>query len=437
MKKLFFIFAFSFACFLAFSQETSSAADKKIITIDEAVTLASSNNVSLKRQKLSLDLLEKKDKYSWNSVSPSLSASANASLPFDTPSNWSVSLSGSVNLRFTPSLFTSIKAAQMDYENGLTSYDAAVKAIELNVRKLFYNLILSKENIAQQNRSFESAKQRYTLNKERYSRGQLSEIDLLTSQYNYEQLIPTIETLQNSYENSIASFKKLLGIPQDQEIELAGSFEDFASLKEIEVSYDVNKLSSVKSIQTKIASAENSLQATKYSAWGPSVSLGYSYGYGWRHHNADAPYGSAGVDGSKSGNSLSLGVSIPLDGYLPWSNGALSIEAQEINLRQLKIDLEEEKLNANLNIQNSLKQINQAKNQLALLESNITLAQKTYELTLNAYNHGSKDLLSLQSASDSIMTAKNKYYSQLYTLISSILDLENTLGLPFGSLLNE
>jgi len=55
-------------------------------------------------------------------------------------------------------------------------------------------------------------------------------------------------------------------------------------------------------------------------------------------------------------------------------------------------------------------------------------------MTLNAYNHGSKDLLTLQNSADSLLSAKINLMQQKYTLISAVLDLENTLGIPFGSL---
>ena len=55
-------------------------------------------------------------------------------------------------------------------------------------------------------------------------------------------------------------------------------------------------------------------------------------------------------------------------------------------------------------------------------------------MTLTAYNHGSKDLLTLQTAADNLLKAKTNEQSQLYSLISAILDLENTLGVPFGTI---
>ena len=179
------------------------------LTVDDAVILAADNNISLQRQRISLNTLEKKKDTSWNGISPSLSASGNMSIPFEENSKMSYSISASASLNFTPSLFTAIKTAKLNYENGVTSYENAVRTVELNVRKVFCNLLYTKENIVLKQRELATAKTSYESNLAKYNRGQLSELDLLNSQYNYESKIPTLQSLQINYENSIATLNKL------------------------------------------------------------------------------------------------------------------------------------------------------------------------------------------------------------------------------------
>ena len=396
----------------------------KKLTVDEAVILAADNNISLQRQRISLNTLEKKKNTSWNGISPSLSASGSASIPFE-DGDISYSVSGSVSLSFTPSLFTSIKSAKLNYENGVTSYENAVRNIELNVRKIFCSLLYTKENIELQQRKMETAKSLYESNLAKYNRGQLSELDLLNSQYSYESVIPTLQSLQNSYENSIATFKQTLGLSQDVQIELVGNIEDYLNIGKIEINKSIEEVPAVKTILANMELAKTQLLATRFSAWGPSISASYSYGKAGT---------SASSDLRTTGNSLSLSLRLPLDGFLPWSNGALSIANQKANLQDLELQLKEKKESVALEIQNNIKNIEQAQAQLKVLESNVQLAQKRYNMTLTAYNHGSKDLLTLQNASDALMTARDNLSSQKIKIFSAILELENTLGVPFGTL---
>ena len=395
------------------------------LTVDDAVILAADNNISLQRQRISLNTLEKKKDTSWNGISPSLSASGNMSIPFEENSKMSYSISASASLNFTPSLFSAIKTAKLNYENGVTSYENAVRTVELNVRKVFCNLLYTKENIQLQERKLETAKSLYESNLAKYNRGQLSELDLLNSQYNYESTIPTLQSLQINYDNSIATFKQTLGLNQSEEIELVGNIEDFLNIGKIEINKNIEEVPAVKTILANMELAKTQLLATRFSAWGPSLSASYSYGKSGNFESSDL---------RTTGNALSLSLRIPLDGFLPWSNGALSIANQKANLQDLELQLKEKKESTELEIQNSIKKIEQAQAQLNVLENNVELAQKRYNMTLTAYNHGSKDLLTLQNASDALMTARDNLSSQKIKIFSAILDLENTLGVPFGTL---
>lgn len=419
MKKVFIVSALLLLGTTLFAQN-----QVRKITIDDAVVLAADNNISLHRQKISLELLEKRNKYSWNSVSPSLSASGSFNLPLE-QDTYSYSVSGSISLSLTPSLYTAIKTAKLNYENGISSYEEAVRTVELNVRKLFYSLIYTKDSIALQNRNLETARQRYLNNKDRYNRGQLSELDLLQSQYAYESLVPNIESAVISYDNNMATFKQTLGLSQNEQIELVGSLSDAIPPESFSVDMAIEEIPSVKKLEQSIELQKTSLLATRFSAWGPSISASYSYG-------------KSGTKGSDSlqttGNAIALSVRIPLDGYLPWSNGALSIESQKANLADLELQLENAKTTAELTIQNSLKNIMQKQGQIEMLQQNVDIAQKAYNMTLTAYNHGSKDLMTLQNSADSLKNAQLNQQSQIYNLICAVLDLENTLGVPFGTL---
>ena len=426
MKRLIIamIVAASFSLYAQSANENT-----RVITVEDAVVLAADNNISLKRQKLTLDALDKRNKTSWNSVSPSLKASGGIGIPLgDDIGSVSYSFGGSVSLSLTPSLYTSIRDAKLKYESGKTSYEDAVRQVELNVRKLFYSLLYTNESIALQKRNMETARLRYENNRDKYNRGQLSELDLLQSQYSYESQRPTIESAEIAYQNNMASFKQTLGIPQNEKIELSGSLSDAVPPESFTVTQNVEDLPSVKKILANIELQKNSLLATRFSAYGPSITASYSYG-------------KKGSSTSNilmtTGNEIQLSLSIPLDGYLPWTNGALNVDAQKANLKDLELQLENEKTTASLNLQNSIKNILQKQSQMEMLNRNVEIAQKSYDMTLTAYNHGSRDLLTLQNASDSLLKAKTDRESHIFNLISAVLDLEYTLGLPFGSLGNE
>ena len=144
----------------------------KTLTIDDAVNLALKNNIEIKQSSMDLELLETKNKYSWNSVSPSISASGgfNGQTPLESGSetSFSYSLGASLRLSLTPTLRTSMKKALLDYQAGKASLEATKRKIEFDVRKAFYKLIYSTDEIENEQRNLEIKKQTYESDLNKY-----------------------------------------------------------------------------------------------------------------------------------------------------------------------------------------------------------------------------------------------------------------------------
>lgn len=419
----------SFVLFLLFFMISGLFAQNKILTIEDAVQLAKENNISVKTAENTLDNLGLLNKYSWNSVSPTATLSGNLADDIENDSS-SFSFSGSVNLNLKTNLYSEIKGAKLNYEKGLLTYNEAVRKIELSVRKNFYNLIYQKENLVLQKRSLETSKTQYLNNQEKFKNGKISELDAFTSRVNYESKKPVVESAEINFQNDLATFKQLLGIPQQTEIEVDGSLDEILNLKEI--SFDllpkVNEPApDVKSAEYNVEIAKNSLLDSRFSAYAPTVTGSYSYG---KSKNSNQ-------DEWTTTNRLSVGISVPLDGVLPWSTRAVNIKTNRNVLDTAEKNLEDAKTTVAVQTESYIRKINQAVKQLDSLKSTEELANQTYQMTLTAYNYGKTDFLSLQNANDSVLSAGVNLKSQAYTLISTILDLESVLGLDFGTLENQ
>ena len=326
----------------------------------------------------------------------------------------------------SPSVYTSAKNAELSYSQQQLSYQNDLRSVELDVRKNYYSLLYKIEEISLKEKSLETSKNQYESNLAKYKRGTLSRLDVLSAQVSYQNDQLELKSLNAEMENSIASFKRLVGLPQETKISLFGSFENILNLKNISIEgMELNSFS-VESLQKQIDSAKNSLLASRFTAYGPSLSAYYSYNY-------------SSIDGGSNwddNGTLSLQASIPLDGFLPWSNSALNVQSKKDSVKSLELELEDAKVSLEVNISTLMNKINQCLENISLRKNSIELAQTTYEMTLESYSHGTKDLLSLQTASDNLLSAKVNLIFEAYNLICAVLDLENAAGIPFGTLEN-
>lgn len=435
MKKYFFCISAIFLFFagLIFPQ---SAKEYKL-SVEDAVIIALKNNVSIKRQQITLDAAKRAKNHSWNSLSPAVSVSANAQFPFDSLSDNStdytarIEVSATASLSFSANLYTAINGAKLSYEQNKISFDDAVRNIEFSVRQSYYELLYEKENIDLQEQNLKIARQQYENNLAKYNSGRLSEVDALSAEVNYKSKIPSVEGAVLTYKNDMDSFKQVLGLMLDDNIELTGSLKDYLYLEKIQIDEKSYKSSTEKIIELKLKSARNSLLEKRFNAYTPSVSANLSMSKSsWEIGNDSAK------NPSKT-TSATLSATLPLDGVLPWSARNDNIDNAKDSVKDLELQLDNEKKNFLRTINSLLRSINQSQEAIKYKQASVELAERTYIMTSEAYNRGTKDLLTLQNANNTLLSAKVSLNNETLTLAKNIMSLENLIGVEALSLIKQ
>ena len=426
LKQILFLFIlFSVFSWNVFSAENDELSKEKILTLEECISLAKENNLSIKVQKNTLNDLKRKNETSWNSVSPSIKGDALFQDDFTNKTTESFSISGSLGLTLSTNLYSTIKGAKLNYENGLLTYNQAVKQIEMSVWKTFYDLIYKTEYFSFQSQNLLTAKKNYEQNLEKFKNGKISELDVMSSRVSYEQKKPVLEEARIDLTNNLELFKNIIGVDFDDEIKLDGSLDFLLELKDIKLPPKENPSPDVQAAKFAVEIAENNLLAQRFSSYSPVITGTYKDGQ------------ALNIDNSlwNETSSLSVGVSIPLDSYLPWSSSAVSINSKKESLESAKLNLEDAEKSIRVNTENALRKINQIISMLEVSKETVALAKKTYEMTETAYNYGKTDFLTLQNASDNVLNAEVSLKNQAKTLMETLLDTEYLLGLEFGTIL--
>ena len=405
----------------------AQSAEPLSLTIQNAVDLALKNNVQIKQSKIQLDAAKRAKMTAWNSASPSITASGGLSKTNkDFPQNYSAYVQGSVNVTLSTNLYTDIKNAALKYQAGLISYESACRSVELSVRTAFYNLLYQTDNIEMQKSNADTARQTYETNRRKYGQGAISQLDVLSSQVNYETQIPALQSAELSYDNDLAAFKQILGLEQSEQIKLVGSLDQIAAIKKVSVEGIESKSLELAALEKNLEIAQNSLLASRFSAYGPTVSAGWNYRPTWSNAS----------DEMNETGGLSLSVTLPLDGFLPWSKKADNISAAKDTIANYLLQIADKKTSLEVSAQSGAKRIEQLISSIQSLKASVSLAEQSYSMTQEAYNRGSRNWTELLNARNSLEKARLNLKQQAYNLASSILTLENTLGVPFGTLLN-
>lgn len=470
VKKIvvFFMFMLSGAAFCQESggeEQKTEEKEKVVLTVDDAVSYALQNNKSLKSAAIDLEMKKRAKQYSWNTFLPSLGVNATAARTSDMDStlqsaNGSISMSNlmlslhpelggrektplmedeeklhwaviapniSAQWNFNLAMVESIRAAKASYEAGEISWEQTTKEMEVNVKKMFYGLLLQEESLNIQRDKLNNAKARYEQAAINYKNGLVPELSVLNSQVNYENQKPEVLSSEQAFKQQKDMFVFLLGLPFGTEIELEGTIDtDFVSVDANELVSDyLENNDEVRTLRKNIELLNISLNASRFSTFTPSLSINYGF---QPLVYAGGEWNSLG-DASDQGNlSFTLVYQNLLD-MLPFSANMQKMKDTKQQIAQAEIGLEQLVQNTEIEIHTLVDNLYKCQANIDAMHRNVELAGRAYESTLRAYNNGTQELLEVRDAENSLNQARLGLMNEKFNYISALLDLESKLNL--------
>lgn len=439
MRKRFGLFAvFVLFALNVFAQNNAEQNNPNIksITLNEAVVLALKNNVSIKREEISLGAANRASAHSWNSLLPSISVSANDEIELSdlnkratnavTGVQNNVGVEGRVALSMSSDFFASIKKAKLDYESACISFEQAVSEITSQIKETYFSLILAKQNLDFMKENLENARNQFKQNEERYRHGTLSELEYLSSKVSYEKLKPELKSQELAFKNDMKAFCLFLGL-EDEQIALNGTLEDFINqYKNIfndalkaELSEDVKNgnIPSIAYLEKQLEAAKKGVSVSRLSAYGPNANLSYSVN----------PV-ITGNDKGRIKQSASVSISIPLDNLLPFSKGADSVKAAKDSVKDLQLQLVEKNRTASADFSYIILSLNQKEESMVSRKDVVKLAQKNYEAVKYSYSKGTTEFLSVQNALKDNLESKLNLQNEYIETLKLYISLEKICG---------
>ncbi len=444
MKKLLSVLVISFVLISIISAETT------VLDIEKSVELALENNLGLKSSRIDLQMKRRSSNLSWNRFIPTVQASStlmrwnlekddpmaalSAIIPGYTPTiipQWGLSAGLDFSLNLSYALFKEMEGTKLDYEAGLISYETALKQLERDVRKNFYNILVFEENLWLMEQNIEAANSRFEQAKINFKNGLVPELSVLSAQVGYANLKPALTEMKLGYQTMLNGFKILLGIDLSEEIILEGDIVINP------VNLDTEKLTNyflggrldIKSMNKSVQSLENTKAALKLQTMTPMLIFGLNFDPAFQNDPLENNwFKNIGDNWSQQSGMFRMTLSMSLDSFLPWSKTQIGIRDMEDGITQLKLGISQTKIAAEMEIKTLVMQLNKSVEQLETLILNISLAHEAYRLSQEAYDAGSKELLEVKDAERDLNTAKLEVLKEKYNYITGLLDLEYALN---------
>ncbi len=438
---------------------TALAAEQIELDIDKAVEIAMVNNLNLESTRLDVAIKKRAADLAWNRFIPAVQMSTtmmrwnteqSGNFLQEEPSSalgfgiydrviagsynlprWGLSGGMDISLTLNYALFKEIEGTKIDYKSGIISYDSAVRQLERDVRKNFYNILVFEENLGLMEQNIKAALDRFNQAEMNYKNGLIPELSVLSAQVGYENMKPSFTEMKLAYATMKNRFKILLGIDLETDLLLTGNIEIDP------VKLDSNKLtdlylsrrSDIKSINNSIQSLEIKKSALQFRTMTPMLVLGLNFDPSFNLDPLEDNWFKNMEDNwSQKSGMFRMTLAMSLDSLIPGSPAQAGIKDMEDRISQTKLGLAQARTGAEMEIKTLVMQLNKSREQLQILDLNIRLAEKAYSLSMEAYNAGGRELLEVEDSERDLNNAKLEVLKEKYNYITGLLDLEFALN---------
>ena len=452
--------------FGTFAQEGGDGPAPTVLTLDQAIRIALSENIAVRVADKDIERAEYARKGTYASLFPQVDGSSSYSrtikkqvmyMDFDMSSfggggadsgdegvetkasgggrssngggievgrwnTYSAGIQASMPL-VNAQLWKSIKISGQDVELAVEKARSSRLETVTQVKQAFYGVLLAKEAFNVYKEVYENALDNFTQTEKKYNADKASELEYQRAKSTVQNAIPNVYDAENAVVLGLWQLKAVMGVDLDEDIDVAGSLMDYSQtmLRDIVENDDVSleRNSTMRQLAIQAEELANTVKMQQYASL-PSLALSFSYSlnamandYKFSTYNW-SPYSAAG-----------LSLSIPIFAGGRRTNAIRQTQNQR---DQLLLQTENTERQLKVAIRQYLNQMETAMKNFSAAESGVETARKAYDIATKSYNLGRSTITELNDAQLALTQALLAQSQSVYNFVVAKANLEQTLG---------
>ena len=338
---------------------------------------------------------------------------------------WSAGVSASMPL-VNAQLWQSLKISDMDVELAVEKARSSKLEMVKQVKQAYFACLLAKEAFGVYKSVYENALANLEQTQRKYNAQKASELDLARAKTSLANAIPNVFDAENSVVLSLWQLKAVMGVDLSEEIDVDGTLLDYDDeLLEVSVSMeqpDLSGNSSLRQLDIQAQQLAASIKAQEYASL-PSIALSFSYSmnamtndfkfntYRW------SPYSYVG---------LSLQVPIFAGG-----KRANAVRQARVQADELAVQTRETERQLRIAIRQCLNTMDTAVKSYSSALSAVESATKAYDIASKSYSVGKNTLTDLNDAQLALTQARLTSSQAVYNYLVAKANLESHIGADF------
>ncbi len=415
------------------------------LTLEKALEIALSENPTIRiadkeieRQKYvrretvgnHLPNLSASGSYNRSIIKSTIDAGNGQKFSFEPDNTVTGALSLSIPL-FAPTIYSTLKLNDEQMRAAVEAARANRVTLVSEVKKAYYNILLAEQSLSVLLASEANITQTVDQTRALYEQELASEYDLLTSQVQLSNLQPTIIQTRNSIRIAQQLLKMYLSLPQEVEIAVSGTLDDFQNrvLAASTLSTDYSNNTDLRSLEIQESILNQQFKVARTQRM-PTLSALSNFQVMGRD-KISLSFGGAGEEtASKKFETMTplsagLQLSVPIFAGLTKVNRERQIRN---NIEQLRLQREYLEQSVDVQVRTSLNNLMTAKAQMDANTKTIAQARKGYDIAQTRYFNGVGTMLELNTAELSLTQARLNYSQSIYDYLAAEAEYRKILG---------
>jgi outer membrane protein TolC len=311
---------------------------------------------------------------------------------------------------------TALKSAQLAYERASRILKRSELSLVTQVSQYYYNLLSFQKSAEIAQLNLDRQTEAYEISKNKYEAGLIREVDALQMEVDLAEAQSNYDMALFNQSSALNSFKELIGIELDDTVILSSelqykvvvvdpeqavklALENRSELRERDIDIEVQKLDLKRQKAQGMVRGNLEAYVEKVGVAIPTTNIKIP-------NSIENSF--TGFKDSPYSYGIGFTISIPI---LDWGENRALVRASEARIRQSTLNKEDSQRNIETEVRNIVASISSNLKRLQLLEKNVSVAEKSFEITLQRFSDGDIDSQSLALERTRLNTAYTSHLS--------------------------
>lgn len=306
---------------------------------------------------------------------------------------------------------------ELNYENANLQYAIQRLTLEKTITVQFFDVYLAQLNLDIAKEELTNTTNNFEIVKNKVEAGLLAEEELFQAELNLANAQLSVQDNELTLANAEETFKREIGMDLTQDIQLSTDLEAIPVVVDLEkaIEYALNSRMELRQRKIDIEKSLFELERTK-SQNEFRADLQLTLGIFGENRTLSKVY-----DLPTQNPSVGISFNIPL---FDWGERAARIQAQEVSMKSLQLDLSEERKQIRMDIRRAYRSIQTQMPRIEIARKSVENAQRTYEINLERYVNGDLTGIQLNQFQNQLSTNKISYARALINYKTQLLDLK-------------